>query len=66
MGNYNADSNPDTSKGNYIMQCYKLFTTEKTKFDQWTVSGDIKVYKFTNKTRKDRLRLKVDASQISD
>lgn len=64
MGDYNADVNPDLDKIRMVAYGFGFFTQDKTKADQFSTLDGTKVYKLCRKIGTNRLRIKVNPTEI--
>ena len=64
MSDFNADSDPDVSKGGMIAHQYRFFSRQDTKFDQFSTAGSFKVYKFAKRIGSNHLQVLVDPALI--
>lgn len=64
MGDYNADSNPDTDRIRQVAFGYVIAPLVNLKVDQFSTAGDTKVYHLVKKVDSTRVQILVDPSQI--
>jgi len=64
MGDYNANSNPDTDKIRQVAHCYAFAPQPNLKVDQFSTLTDNKVYHMVKKIDSTNLQILVDPSLL--